>query len=238
MYVDGALVGSNPQTSNENYTGYWRVGGDNLNSWPNQPSSGYFNGQIDETAVYPSVLSAAQIAQHHTLASAPADTVTTLTPDEDTYVNAGAPSANYGTSGSLAVRGSSAYLTHQRLSLPPAPAGQSLKSAVLRVMTSSDPAAGSNDTVSVVPVTGAWTETGVAYNSRPALSSTVLGTLSGATTVSTSFTVPLDVSQLSGSLGGSSSMALTSAGTDALWLWSRQAASQANGPRLVLTFGS
>ncbi|MFG2299931.1 LamG-like jellyroll fold domain-containing protein [Actinacidiphila glaucinigra] len=238
MYVDGTLVGSNPQTSSENYTGYWRAGGDNLNGWPDQPSSGYFSGQIDETAVYPSVLSAAQVANHFALASAPADTVTTLTPGEDTYVNAGAPSANYGTSGSLAVRGSSAYLSYLRFSLPPAPAGQTLKSAVLRVMTSSDPTAGTNDTVSVVPVTGAWTETGVAYNSRPALSPTVLGTLSGATTVSTSYTVPLDVSQLTGSLGGSYALALTSTGTDAMWLWSRQAASQANGPRLVLTFGS
>lgn len=105
-------------------------------------------------------------------------------------------------------------------------------------MTSSDPTAGTNDTVSVVPVTGAWAETGVAYNSRPALSPTVLGTLGGATTISTSYTVPLDISQLTGALGGSYALALTSTGTDAMWLWSRQAASQANGPRLVLTFGS
>ncbi|MDX3075369.1 LamG-like jellyroll fold domain-containing protein [Streptomyces sp. MI02-7b] len=238
LYVDGALTGTNPQTSNENYTGYWRAGGDNLNGWPLQPSSNYFNGQIDETAVYPAALTAAQVAHHYDLASAPADTVTTLTAAEDTYVNAGAPSTNYGTSGSLAVRGSSAYLTYLRFSLPSAPAGQTLKSAVLRLTTSSDPTAGTNDTANVVPVTGTWTETGTTYTSRPALSPTVLGSLTGATAVSTAYTVPLDAAQLSGSLGGSYGMAVTSTGTDALWLWSRQAPSSANTPKLVLTFGS
>ncbi|WP_431951660.1 DUF7594 domain-containing protein [Actinacidiphila sp. bgisy167] len=214
------------------------MGGDTVDARPNQPSRGHVNGQAHEAAVHPGVPAAAQVARHHALASAPADTVTTLTHDEDTYVDAGAPSAAYGTSGSPAVRGSSAHLTHLRLSLPSAPAGQSLKSAVLRVMSSSDPAAGSSDTVSVAPVTGAWTEAGVAYRSRPALSWAVLGTLSGATTVSTSSTVPLDVSQLSGSLGGSYGMAPTSAGTDALWLWPRQAASLATGPRPELACGS
>lgn len=229
LYVDGSLTGSNSQTSNENYTGYWRVGGDNLNGWPNQPSSNFFAGQIDETAVYPGALSATQVTSHYTLASAPADTVTTLSPTEDTYVNAGAVSTNYGTSSSLAVRGSSAYLSYLRFTLPAAPSGQVLKSAVLRVTTTTDPTAGSADTTSVVPVTGSWTEAGTTYSSRPALSSTVLGTLTGAATVSTAYPIALDASQLSGVLGGSYGLALTSSGTDALWLWSRQASS-ANAP--------
>ena len=54
LYVDGVLVGTNPQTSAQDYTGYWRVGGDN--TWGG--SSPWFDGTIDEVAVYSSALSA------------------------------------------------------------------------------------------------------------------------------------------------------------------------------------
>ncbi|GAA4204039.1 LamG-like jellyroll fold domain-containing protein [Microbispora amethystogenes] len=64
LYVDGTVAGTNPQTGAENFTGYWRVGGDNLNSWPNQPTSNNFAGQIDEVAVYGGVLTDAQVATH------------------------------------------------------------------------------------------------------------------------------------------------------------------------------
>jgi hypothetical protein len=68
LYVDGTLrAGNAAATSGTSVTGYWRVGADSLSGWPSRPSSDYFRGQIDETAVYPSVLSASQIAQHHTL---------------------------------------------------------------------------------------------------------------------------------------------------------------------------
>jgi PKD repeat protein len=74
LYVDGALTGTNPNTGAENYSGYWRVGGDNLNFWPDQPSSGYLNGSIDEVATYSTQLTAAQVQAHWTrtgLAPAP-----------------------------------------------------------------------------------------------------------------------------------------------------------------------
>lgn len=68
MYVDGQSVGTNGHTAAQGYVGYWRVGGDNLNGWTNQPSSSRFSGQIDEVAVYPSVLTAAQASTHYGLA--------------------------------------------------------------------------------------------------------------------------------------------------------------------------
>ena len=64
LYVDGALVASGSVTGSQSYNGYWRVGGDNLASWPNQPTSNYFAGSIDEAAVYPNELSAAQVSDH------------------------------------------------------------------------------------------------------------------------------------------------------------------------------
>ncbi|MFJ6015466.1 LamG-like jellyroll fold domain-containing protein [Streptomyces sp. NPDC092952] len=68
LYVDGVLRASTTQyTGNEKYDGYWRVGGDNLNGWPSKPSSTFFAGQVDETAVYPTALTSAQISAHYAL---------------------------------------------------------------------------------------------------------------------------------------------------------------------------
>ncbi|WP_329206482.1 LamG domain-containing protein [Streptomyces sp. NBC_00683] len=68
LYVDGQLRAANfLYTTNENYPGYWRVGGDNLNNWPNRPTSNFFAGQIDETAVYPTALAASQVSAHYAL---------------------------------------------------------------------------------------------------------------------------------------------------------------------------
>ncbi|MFB6781065.1 LamG-like jellyroll fold domain-containing protein [Streptomyces sp. NPDC056352] len=68
LYVDGQLRASNNlYTANESYNGYWRVGGDNLGSWPNRPTSDFFAGQIDETAVYPTALSSSAISAHYAL---------------------------------------------------------------------------------------------------------------------------------------------------------------------------
>ncbi|HEX4048450.1 MAG TPA: LamG domain-containing protein, partial [Elusimicrobiota bacterium] len=63
LYVDGALAASNAAvTTAQSYTGWWRVGDDNLNSWTNVPSSAFFNGVVDEVRVYTTALSAAQIS--------------------------------------------------------------------------------------------------------------------------------------------------------------------------------
>ncbi|WP_104091171.1 PKD domain-containing protein [Arthrobacter sp. GMC3] len=68
LYVDGQVVGSDPQTTTaQDYGGFWRVGGDNLNGWPNQPTSNYFNGTLGNFAVYNTVLTSAQVAAHYAL---------------------------------------------------------------------------------------------------------------------------------------------------------------------------
>lgn len=66
LYVDGLKVGSRQDTTSaQSYVGYWRVGGDNLNGWPEQPSSNYFAGDIDDVAIYPSALGAATVRAHY-----------------------------------------------------------------------------------------------------------------------------------------------------------------------------
>ncbi|MFT2818185.1 LamG-like jellyroll fold domain-containing protein [Leifsonia sp. A12D58] len=69
LYLDGALIGANPTTSNQQFDGYWRAGGGNINGWPAQPSSGYFAGSIDEVAIYSTALPASAIATHYQLGS-------------------------------------------------------------------------------------------------------------------------------------------------------------------------
>ena len=76
LYVDGQLIGTNTTSTAQPYSGYWRVGGDNLNGWnldpwgsnsqgTTQPHSYYFNGTIADVAVYPTALSASQVAAHY-----------------------------------------------------------------------------------------------------------------------------------------------------------------------------
>ncbi|MDO9457448.1 signal peptidase I [Nocardioides sp.] len=64
FYIDGVAVpGSLPGvTTGENYSGWWRVGYDNVNAWPSQPSNYFFTGTVDEAAVYTAALSDADIA--------------------------------------------------------------------------------------------------------------------------------------------------------------------------------
>jgi PKD repeat protein len=67
FYVDGQLIGARSDTtSGQVLSGYWRIGGDR--TWA---GAEYFPGDIDDVSIYPGVLSAAQVSQHYTLATAP-----------------------------------------------------------------------------------------------------------------------------------------------------------------------
>ena len=66
LYIDGMLVGSrNDTTIGQPYSGYWRVGGDNLGGWPNQPASNFIAGNIGQVAVYSTVLTRQQVVNHY-----------------------------------------------------------------------------------------------------------------------------------------------------------------------------
>jgi PKD repeat protein len=71
LYVDGVEVASRSDvTAAEHLSlGYWRIGGDTVNGWPSAPSSGYFNGNIDEVAVYKHVLTPTEVAAHYSAGS-------------------------------------------------------------------------------------------------------------------------------------------------------------------------
>ena len=66
LFVDGVLVGSRTDvTSAWQFDGFWRIGGDNLGSWTNRPTNRYFNGQLDDLAIYPTVLPLSRIQAHY-----------------------------------------------------------------------------------------------------------------------------------------------------------------------------
>lgn len=67
LYVDGTEVAQRADVQYDRaYWGYWRIGGDRLSGWPSRPWSDFLAGGIDEVAVYPYVLTAETVAQHHT----------------------------------------------------------------------------------------------------------------------------------------------------------------------------
>lgn len=65
LYLDGKRVGSRTDTTSaQSYSGYWRIGGDNLGGWPSTGSSYYLAGDIANAAVYGSALSASTVNDH------------------------------------------------------------------------------------------------------------------------------------------------------------------------------
>lgn len=67
LFVDGVLVASRADiTTAWPIDGYWKIGGDNLTGWNQAPTSRYLNGQIDDVAIYPSVLPLSRVQAHYT----------------------------------------------------------------------------------------------------------------------------------------------------------------------------
>ncbi|MGY1699137.1 PKD domain-containing protein [Geodermatophilus sp. SYSU D00766] len=92
LYVDGALVGTKAGSFRaQQFTGYWRIGGDNMNGWT-PGGAAWFNGRIDEVAVYPTALSLQQVSTHTALGrgqnQAPTASFTTQVADLTARVDA------------------------------------------------------------------------------------------------------------------------------------------------------
>jgi len=71
LYVDGVQVAADRGLIAErDYSGYWRVGYDSLDfdknrDWPGAATSSFFSGSIDNAAIYPVALTAAQVQAHY-----------------------------------------------------------------------------------------------------------------------------------------------------------------------------
>ncbi|WP_077487838.1 phytase [Sinomonas mesophila] len=159
-------------------------------------------------------------------ATSPSETVT-LTPTADAYVSSAATTTNYGTASKLAVDNSPVDNSYLKFDLSGL-AGRTIVSAKLelRVTTS-----GSTGTQTVRLVTeDSWTESGLTYSTRPALGSSVLGSV-GPVTVNTGYEVPLSASALQGEVGGILSLGINATSSDGADFGSRETTTP---PRLVL----
>ena len=114
LFVDGQLVAENGQTKAETGSGYWRIGGGNLNGWPGASSNYYFDGRLDEALIYNSALTPAQIQQHF-LAGTSEDTEPPVVPSgvvvqpgNPVEVSWTASADNVGTTGYRVYRGDTA----------------------------------------------------------------------------------------------------------------------------------
>ncbi|MBT2502896.1 signal peptidase I [Curtobacterium sp. ISL-83] len=52
LHLDGATVATNTNTTAQADSGWWRIGNDNLNGWPNAPTDSHLHGDLDDVAVY------------------------------------------------------------------------------------------------------------------------------------------------------------------------------------------
>jgi signal peptidase I len=68
LYVDGVLQGQATATV-QTFAGYWRAGAEHIAGWAGNPSDDYFEGSLDEVAVYTDVLTPAEITSHYTNAT-------------------------------------------------------------------------------------------------------------------------------------------------------------------------
>ena len=64
LYVDGALQNSGTATA-QTLTGFWRAGYETMTGWTGNPSDSYYEGNLEELAVYTTTLSAARVKAHY-----------------------------------------------------------------------------------------------------------------------------------------------------------------------------
>jgi hypothetical protein len=149
----------------------------------------------------------------------------TFTPAADSYANASSPTVNYGTSTQIRVDGSPLVRSYLRFNV------QNLTGrvtrATLRIYANS---AASSGCVASAVSDSTWTETGLNYNNAPALGSA----LGSSGSCGAGAWISMDVTAyVTGD--GTYSIAVTTPGSTAVSLASREAGS--NAPQLIIETG-
>ncbi|WP_163165028.1 Ig-like domain-containing protein [Arthrobacter sp. Alg241-R88] len=158
----------------------------------------------------------------------------TLTATDDSYVSSGAATTNNGTSTMLGVDNSPVEATYLKFDLS-AYAGRTLQSATLQLRSAGS---GSTGTQNVrLALSDSWDQSVITYNNRPALGTSILGSL-GPTTTNTDYPVSLNATALNGELGGPLSLGIDSTSSDGLDLNSKEANGGSFAPKLVLTLAN
>ena len=158
--------------------------------------------------------------------------VVQVDPVADTYVDSSAERANFRNSDTVFSDGQPTKISFLKYDTT-FWAGKRLVSAFLRIHTTKDPGSPSEDLhfVSLVDSSD-WDEGLINFDSHPAISNTILGTIRTATWVDTTYTIPLEASLLKPYIGAILSLGISSSGADGLYLYSRE--SPPGGVQLLL----
>ena len=70
LYVDGALQNTNTATPVA-MSGIWRAGAEQMSGWVGNPTDQYFEGTLDELAVYTDVVTPAEVLSHYNAGKTP-----------------------------------------------------------------------------------------------------------------------------------------------------------------------
>ncbi len=122
-----------------------------------------------------------------------ATTTSSVIATADTTVNSSTPTKPTASSNSMGVYGSPQIIGLVRFVIPTAPAGKTLTGATLRLRTTTIASAGSASAVTVRSAGDTWSESTATWNNRPALGSTVLGTLPAGSQPNTAYAVALNM---------------------------------------------
>ena len=115
-------------------------------------------------------------------------------------------------------------------------AGKTLTGASLKVTTTTNSSSGSPSVQNIYRATDTtWSESAMTYANKPALGTTVLGSVPGGSASATTYTVTLSAAALQSAVGGQLTLAVKGAAADTFYVNSREAASAR--PQLVLTTG-
>ena len=108
--------------------------------------------------------------------------------------------------------------------------------ARLRYRTTTLATAGSTGSHTISLGDNTWTESGLTWNNRPAITGPSLGALPPGSVPDTAYTTGLSAGVLSTRLGTTVTVAIYGSAHDSVWFWSRSHATASYRPQLTLTF--
>jgi hypothetical protein len=115
-------------------------------------------------------------------------------------------------------------------------AGTTLTGASLQMTTTTNSSSGSPSAQNIYRAADTtWSESAMTYANKPALGTTVLGTVPAGSASATTYTVKLSTADLQSAVGSQLTLAVKGATADTFYVNSKEAASAR--PQLVLTTG-
>ncbi len=162
-----------------------------------------------------------------------APVVKNVTASADTYVHQLAPTRISGANASLVSRGDVQMNAYLKFDLPTAPVGMKLSKATLNywVATGADSGSAATHTISVADSN--WAEATMTYQTKAAITTTTLGTITGATKIDTAGVATLDAAKLK---TGVTTLAIHSTGNDDLRIWSNEFEGKGRNASVELTY--